>query len=157
MTPCTTPSATVRSIPDRAANPPNRFERPAISSSKTTSLGRAERYEAACGQPSIDIPADAARHVHHCQHDDHAEDDKLVLVIGAGPLGDKGNQYRADDTAPDVTKATGHHHQDHRHHAREVVVVWVNKAGRHMRREAAGTAGVERTDDKGEQFVLPDV
>src|SRR5882724_10852141 len=99
MTPCTSPSETTRSIPAKATRPPNRLLRPVISSSTvvspqdTCSSGArhgplradlpAQRDKAASDSPAVEIAADAAGHVHHRQHADHAKDDELVLVIGA--------------------------------------------------------------------------
>src|SRR5262245_13467031 len=132
--PRTSPCRTARSTLEMAVNPPNRLVRFLISSSIAVSLlgwhppGFADRLEATPHQEIIDDAAETARHEKDHQHDHGTEHHHAVLVVVAGEIIDDRHHDGADDTAPDVADPAKYHHQQHRHHLRDGVVVGMEEA-----------------------------
>src|SRR5262245_5594134 len=106
MTPRTSPSPTVIATFDKATSRRTAWTGQRSPAGRSYGLGGGfvppQRYKTAGAKAPVDIAADATRHVHHRQNDDQAKNDELVLVVGAGPLGDESDQCRADHTSPDM-------------------------------------------------------
>ena len=103
---------------------------------------------------AVDDAADPGGHVHHRQHDHHAENQHLVVVVVAGQVVDDGHDDGADDPTPDVADAAQHDHEQQRHHLGEHVAVGVDESRGHVRPKAAGTTGVQRAEHEGERLVF---
>src|SRR6266702_7485456 len=113
--------------------------------------------EAPSRAPIVDDAANAARHEHDRQHDDHAEDHHPIDVEILRFVHDDGHAYGADHAAPDVAETTEYDHQQQRDHFLKLIVIRMDVTRSEVCFEAAGSAGVDSREHEGDDLVLGDV